>query len=465
MSAERAAGPAGGAQSEASTAASRLPLPQLLAYSLIELPVGGALNMMTLFLGFRYAELGVRLGDIAWIVLVARLLDVAIDPAVGLLSDRTRSGFGRRKLWVVAGAPIFMAAVWRLFLPPAEVDATYFAAWMIAFWLGFSLINIPYYAWGAELSPDYHERTRITTWRTFAGSGGFWLALLVAAGWQRAFGFGGKPGELLGLVAHYTIWLLPVVVIAAAWIVPDRGTGGAAVPFLRGLGVMARNGPFLRLLAAFTIVGLGPALQGVMFPFFMKHVVEQESSSASSLVFYVPCVMLGIALWGALARRIEKHRAWMCGMAVMVGATSLYMLVGKGELGLMLTVLIISGFGSGALNALPASMKADVVDLDALESGEDRAGLFFAAWSLAVKLITALGQFIAFGTLALIGFHTDGANGPSELLGLRAFYSAGPMLLYLTGLLIVWNYPITSTRHAQLRSELAARGGRSAPTR
>ncbi|MFI5320293.1 MAG: MFS transporter [Myxococcota bacterium] len=445
-------------------AASRVPAKQLLAYSLIELPVGGALNMLTLFLGFRYAESGVALGTVAWIVLAARLLDVAIDPAVGFLSDRTRSRFGRRKIWVVAGAPIFLLAVWRLFLPPAQVDAAYFALWMITFWLGFSMINIPYYAWGAELSPDYHERTRVTTSRTLAGSAGFLLALLVAAGSQHLFGFGGTPSELLELVARYTVWLLPLFVVGCALLVPDRGTSAATVPFLRGLGVMARNKPFLRLLAAFTIVGLGPALQGVMFPFFMKHIVQESSSSASSLIVYVPCVMLGVVLWGALARRIEKHQAWICGMAVMVGATSLYLFVGKGDLAWMLAVLVISGIGSGALTALPASMKADVVDLDAIESGEDRAGLFFAAWSLAVKAITALGQFIAFGTLALIGFQTAGDNGPRELLGLRIFYSAGPMLLYAVALSLVWGYPITSARHVQLRAELAERAARISRT-
>ena len=226
MSAERSAERNGAARAANAEAVGRVPLRQLLAYSLIELPVGGALNMLTLFLGFRYAELGVSLGDVAWIVMVARLLDVAIDPAVGLLSDRTRSRFGRRKTWVAAGAPIFLIAVWRLFLPPASVDASYFATWMILFWLGFSMINIPYYAWGAELSPDYHERTRITTVRTFAGSGGFWLALLVAAGWQQAFGFGGKPGEVLDLVARYTVWMRPIFVLAALAVVPDRGTSG-----------------------------------------------------------------------------------------------------------------------------------------------------------------------------------------------------------------------------------------------
>lgn len=133
--------------------AGRVPVRQLFSYAALELPVMGALNLMTLFLGFRYAELGVALGDVALIVLVARLLDVAIDPAVGFLSDRTRARLGRRKTWVIAGTPVYMLAVWRLFVPPSEVDATYFATWMVLFWLGFSMINIPYYAWGAELSP------------------------------------------------------------------------------------------------------------------------------------------------------------------------------------------------------------------------------------------------------------------------------------------------------------------------
>jgi Na+/melibiose symporter-like transporter len=445
------------ALSETVGTAGRVPRRQLIAYALLELPVMGALNLMTLFLGFRYAELGVSLGDVAWIVLFARLLDVLIDPAVGFLSDRTRNRIGRRKTWVVAGVPIYVLATWRLFVPPAAVDATYFATWMVVFWLGFSMINICYYAWGAELSPDYHERTRVTTWRTFAGSAGFWLAVVVATLWQRSFGFGAKPGEALELVARYTAVLLPVVAIAMAFLVPDRGRGAAAVPVLRGLRVMLRNGPFLRLLAAFTIVGLGPALQGVMYPFFVKHVVGSQASTVSNLIAYLPLVMAGVVLWGALARRLEKHQAWMCGMAFMVFATSLYMLVGKGDSGLMLGVLMTSGIGSGALTALPASMKADVVDLDAIESGEDRAGLFFAAWSLAVKAITALGQFIALGSLALIGFQTDGVNSPEKLLGLRVFYSAGPVILYLTGLLLVRSYPITSARHAQLRAELAGR--------
>ena len=88
----------------------RIPLRRLLAYALIEFPVGGAMNAMSLFLGFHYATLGVDLAQIGLIMMVARLLDVLIDPAVGMMSDRTRAKWGRRKVWVVAGAPVFVLA-------------------------------------------------------------------------------------------------------------------------------------------------------------------------------------------------------------------------------------------------------------------------------------------------------------------------------------------------------------------
>jgi Na+/melibiose symporter-like transporter len=379
-----------------------------------------------------------------------------------MMSDRTRAKWGRRKVWVVAGAPVFVLASWMLFVPPPDVTALYFAGWLVLFWLGFSMINIPYYAWGAELSPDYHERTRITTWRTISGTLGSFAFLLIPAVRQEFFGVGGQPGEVLAIIATIAVVTIPVFVAFAAANVPDRGMALDApqVPILRGIRVMSRNGPFLRLLAAFTIVGLGPVLQGAMFPFFMQHVVGDSTSGPKILLIYYPTVAFGILIWAALARRIDKHRAWMVGMTVMAGVTVSYMLVGEGDLLLMTCILAMSGIGSGALSALPASMKADVVDLDALESGEDRAGLFFAAWSLAVKAIAAFGQGIAFTALAVIGFEAKGVNGPDEIFGLRVFYSAGPMVLYVIAMLMVAGYPLTSKRHAELRRELETRGVR-----
>ena len=104
------------------------------------------------------ADLGLTMGAVSGVLLLSRLFDAVTDPLIGWLSDRTRSRFGRRRLWMAASVPIFMLAVYKLFLPSGPVTATYLLTWLVVLWLGWTLLYIPYYALGAEISPDYDER-------------------------------------------------------------------------------------------------------------------------------------------------------------------------------------------------------------------------------------------------------------------------------------------------------------------
>ena len=196
----------------------------------------------------------------------------------------------------------------------------------------------------------------------------------------------------------------------------------------------------------------------------MQHVVGDTTSGPKILLIYFPTVICGVLDSGARWHgAVDKHRAWITGM-LGDGVRHRVVHARRARRPLMVMIILaVSGIGSGALSALPASMKADVIDLDAIESGEDRAGLFFAAWSLAVKFVAAVGQGLAFTTLAWIGFHAERRKRSQRDLRAARLLLGGPMLLYLTALIIVWNYPITAARHAQLRAELAARGVRPAP--
>jgi Na+/melibiose symporter-like transporter len=120
----------------------------------------------------------------------------------------------------------------------------------------------------------------------------------------------------------------------------------------------------------------------------------------------------------------------------------------------------MTGFAAGGFNALPNSMKADVIDLDTLHSGESRAALFFSSWSFTQKMAGSLGGWLALMVLGLIGFDakTPTNNGADELLGLRLLFSTIPSLFYLGAAAIIWNYPITRERHAELRAELSRTG-------
>ena len=114
---------------------------------------------------------------IANILLLARFTDVITDPILGQLGDSTRTAIGRRKPWIILGVPLMMLAIYKLFIPGTEVTIVYFVLWMMMMYLGSTIIGIPYGAWGAEISEDYHQRSRIVSGR----EGWTLIGLLISA--------------------------------------------------------------------------------------------------------------------------------------------------------------------------------------------------------------------------------------------------------------------------------------------
>lgn len=133
-------------------------------------------------------------------------------------------------------------------------------------------------------------------------------------------------------------------------------------------------------------------------------------------------------------------------------------LLGPGDFWPFVAICGLSGLSLGADLALPASIQADVVDLDRLHSGRRRTGLFFAAWSMVSKLSLALAVGIAFPVLELIGFEAGGRNSGPALFGLAALYGLLPVAIKLAATALVWNFPIGASSHDELRRRLAAQG-------
>ncbi|MEM1231304.1 MAG: MFS transporter [Pseudomonadota bacterium] len=438
------------------------PLPRrtLFYYSLTDLPLLMALFPVLVFIPKYYgSNLGIPLALIGNIMLFTRLLDVVTDPLVGYLSDHTQSRFGRRKPWIVAAAPLLMVSFYKLFVPPDDAGALYLFTWMALMWLGMTMILIPYYAWAAELSPDFHERSRITGWRSMAGTSGQLLAQLMPLVVAVVLGLAGTEW-VLTVVAWTMLIVLPICVTLTVTQVPTGPVeASSSIPMLQGLKLMGSNGPFKRLVLGFMIGQTALAMTTPLYLFFITYVLHAEDQAIKMLTCFYLANLASVQIWVRISHHIGKHIAYMLSFIIIALAHPFYLLLGEGDFWWMLPITLVTGFAAGAFAALPNSMKADVIDLDTLESGENRAALFFATWSFTMKAAAALGSWLAVFGLSLWGFDaTLGAeNTPEQLFGVRFLFALAPSVFFLTAAYIIWRYPITEEVHAQMRSRLEAR--------
>src|ERR1700722_17624755 len=144
----------------------RLSAFHLLAYVLPAVPLAALGMPIVVHLPQFYAsrEMGLTLATTGAIFFAMRLLDLLIDPAMGYWSDRLNTRFGRRRPFVLIGAPVLAIGIWMTFVPGGPVSVAHLCFWLFVMYLGWSMTLIPHLSWGAELSPDYHERSRVYGW-------------------------------------------------------------------------------------------------------------------------------------------------------------------------------------------------------------------------------------------------------------------------------------------------------------
>ncbi len=430
----------------------------LFYYGLSDLPVMLTIIPMAIWLSrFYTGDMGLSLAAVANILLFARLFDVITDPIMGYVSDHTRTRWGRRKPWMVCAVPFMMLGIYNVFLPPEGAGIWHLFWWLMVLWIGWTMLLIPYYAWAAELSEDYDERTRITGWRAVMGSLGGIAAQVIPFVALVAFGFGGTANvmHLLGIAA---IIMIPICIGLTVWRVREvPSERRASVPIFAGLKLMWGNQPFRLLLVGFVLSSIAMAVIMPLYIFYVEFIVQESPAKVPYLVIISSVAgFLGIPFWVWLSGHIDKHRAWIAGMLTLSTFSLVYLFLGEGDFWLMMPFIFLMGLATGAFQALPNSMKADVIDLDTSLTGENRAALFFSAWSLVMKMASSVGSWLALQSLAWFGF--DAANGaqntPEALFGLRLTIGILPASLFVLAVIVVWRYPITREKQRQVREQI-----------
>lgn len=416
-----------------------------------------AISVLTLpffiFVPTFYTEtIGLPLATVGIVLAAIRLFDAVNDPLIGYVSDRVRPRFGRRRFWFLAGVPLTMLGAWFVFVPGDSATILYLAIWGILLSIGWSMVQLPYAAWGAELSTNYRMRSRLSAAREGLVVLGTLIAItlpVIVSGSQSI-----NADALLSL-ALLVVILLPLTAGLAVTLVPEPVEHSKRrVGLTEGLRFLRSNKVFLRLLISFFVNGLANGLPATLFLLFVGQVLQAPEAQGALLFTYFLCGIAGVPIWLKLSDRIGKHRAWCIAILIALPVFLSVVLLGAGQVWIFAAVCVITGLTLGADLTLPASIQADVIDVDTAESGEQRSGLYFAFWGLATKASLALGVGIAFPILDLAGFDAQASNDGTALLTLALLYGALPVALKSVAIWLMWNFPLDETMHAELRKTI-----------
>jgi GPH family glycoside/pentoside/hexuronide:cation symporter len=438
---------------------------RLGVFAALAIPLAGAGLPLAVYLPPYYAQdLGLGLTLVGAIFMLTRVFDAVTDPLVGLLSDHTRSRFGRRKPWIAAGAPLFVLATTAIFIPGAfgvKPGGAWLAAWLIVFYIGWTMIQIPVSAWAGELSAQYHERSRVQTFFHVTSALGLLLVLILPAILDqvaRQAGVAVDQSLKVAVMGGFILaTFLPAIVAALLLVKEPPAPPRARIQGKAGrlaLVKALRDPLLLRVLASDFAVTLGQLIRSSLFVFFVAAYMGRPDFAA--LLFLVQFIFGVFAgpIWLQIGYRLGKHRTAIVGELVQVGINLGLLLVTPEALPLLVGLTIAQGLAQGSGNLMLRAIVSDVADKQRLETGEDRNGLYFSIFSLTGKTATAVAIGVALPLVAVLGFRPGAANAPEALLGLKLVFALGPALAHAASAALIAGFPLDAERHADIRRAL-----------
>lgn len=436
---------------------SRITLAALAAPSL---PLVALTLPLNVYLPEHYGNaLGLNLGTVGLIFMLVRLVDIAFDPFIGGVMDRTRTRWGRFKPWLALSAPIIVLGVAMLFLARPGVGPLYLTVWLAVVYAGFSIATLSQLALAAGLSGDYNERSRVYAWWQGGNTLGAVVVLLFPTMWTRLTGDGGH--EVVPLMGWSIIMATPLAFAFCLWRLREgRESGARPSAGPHEYFALLRRRSIRIILTVDLLMGIGAGVSSASMIFFVTLSKGLDRNDVSLLLItHLGVATCSGAVWSSLARRIQKHRALVVSSLAHALAMTLALLAPAGNLAFMLCAMVVGGLAYGGNTILPRAMIADAGDEERLETGVDRTGMLYAWITSVYKIGTALAVGAVFVILERVGFSpAAGAhNPPGALAAIAVLYAGvGALMPIISAGLIVY-YPLTAARHVAIRAALDRR--------
>lgn len=463
------------------TAPTTLPMSQKIAFG-----IGMLANQMfpaalSIFIVILVQSLG--MSPVMWglIFFLPKLIDAVTDPLMGYISDRTQSRWGKRRPYIFIGAVIAglsYIAMWQLSEDNSLLfNFWYFLLWNIIFFLGMTIFSVPYVAMGYEMSSDYHERTRLMAVAQWIGQWAwviapwFWI-VLYDPNWFESATEGARTLSIwVGLIC------MGLAIVPAVLCRSDDNSheekeaiGSLSDTFRdlwRGVLITLANKPFQKVcIATFCIFNAFNTVAGFAFFIIVYYMNQGDPVQAGNWpalfgsVSAICTCFLVIPIINWMAQKFGKLKTFTITQTLSLAGYSMFWWSFSPENPYLMFVPIpLYVFGIGGLFTLMMSMTADICDMDELETGERREGLFGAIYWWMVKFGAAFAGLLSGLILASVGFDQSiTIQSDSTLAGLRAAFILVPVTGTIIGILVMRSYELDESSVNEIRAQLDARG-------
>lgn len=402
-------------------------------------------------------------GIVAAAIFIGRSWDYVNDPLIGHISDRTRTRWGRRRPFLLFGALPFALTFgllwWR---PPLENEvylAIYYAIAYVVFDSAATFVYMPYFALTPELTPDYDERTALTTYRMFFSIFGSLIAFTIPLAIIGSFTPQNASRVLtMGLIFGGTSMALLLVTFLGTRERPEYSV--MAQPRLsQSIRAALKNRPFVFSIGIFLFTWVSVDILQTSLLFFIKYVVNREPQSDLIMGTIFITAILALPLWEWASRHWNKNRAYISGIAFWaIVQIVLITLNPSSGIYLLLSLCILAGIGVGAAHVLPWAIIPDAIEWDEWQTGERHEGMFYSLVTLAQKVASSIAIPLALLLLEVTGYVPNAAQQPdSALLGIRVLIGPIPAMLLCAGILFAILYPLDRRQHKEILLELEKR--------
>lgn len=452
----------GAAPAEGGPAHTRLPVSTYVGYGVGQ--IGGQILRDTpaLILPiYMTTVLGVDAALGALVILIAKVWVVIADPIAGILSDRSKSSWGRRRPFILAGGLIAAASfVLLFFVPQLDGQVMLFAYLTVIYILlntGYSLFSVPYLTMASEMSPDPDERTTIMSFRNACLAIGLVIGGAVApkiVAWVTEQ-MGGTPREgyewmamIVGaIIAGSTVWL--VIGTARA---PRTAPSEATMSLGEQLRIAWENKPFVVLISANIVQYISAGIGYAGGFFFFAYAMDLGFDVYNVIPIWI--IVISAASIGAMpllvwaARRFGKMTVYKWCLVLYALCIQGYFLADKDSMWIVYLIAAGIGLFNGGFILMSFSVLTDTVSYDRLKAGISREGALSSVYSAVDKIGNALGSALFLAFLSLIGFieTADGSlaqQSESVLRWIAIAYVVVPAVLHVSSIFILNRYTLT----------------------